>query len=225
MATREYFGIESITQYDGQDIVQRVVNCLCSGGSDLWAFASLSEALDISAGRLQGEYGTEEALVETAWELWPQIVLAALSDPLRNKGTGREAIQSLLETAISLQDGHRRLKELRNASPGAAKKGRFEEVAPTCGWSLGRQIRERFERSVYEGELAESANVSSLTALCLRLVNGCLVCTEDEKLTPTALDSVKLFVDGLGFQVARLSKRRRRRLTPVLAFVKRSPVL
>jgi len=225
MASRKYFGLESITQYESQAIVQRVVSYLCSEGRETSLFASLSQALDIPEETLQREFGTEQALVETIWEAWPQIVLAALSEPLRNETTGREAVSGLLETAISLQSGYRRLKELRNSNRPAAIGVRCEgQAVQTCLWKLERQIRERFKRSVYEGELPEDSRVLSLSALCLRLVGGFLAGVEDEVFAATASDSVNLFVDRLGFHVARPLKRRRR-LTPVLPFVKKSPAL
>jgi hypothetical protein len=225
MATRDYFGLHSITEIEGHALVRQVVSFLRSEEGN-WSFASLSEALDILEERIRKEFGTEETLVETVWELWPQVVLAALVEPLRNANTGREAVRDMLETAVSLQNGYSWLKELRNVNRAAgAERNSAKQEMPSCGQALEREIRGRFERSVYEGELSENANVRSLSALCLRLVNGFLVCADDGILTVTALESVKLFVDGLGFHVARPSKKRPRRLTRVLAFVRRSTVL
>ena len=161
------------------------------------------------------EYGTlqpEEALFEAAPEILPSVVLATLTEPLRTAPTGRDAIHGLLEIAMSLRNpGARSLT--RGGKPDA-------QTIYGCGKSLEYHIRDRFERSVYEGELPEGANVGAMSALTLTVVRGLVFCTQDS--AATLLDSLKLFVNGLGFHVPGSAKRRPRPLAPVLQFVRRS---
>lgn len=223
MATREYVGLRPTTaQFESETLLLRAVEHLCAQETVAWSIASLSAALGIPQESFRKEFGTEETLVERAWDLWPQLAVAALVERLGRASTGREAIHDLLEMAITLQTGYRRLRDqfAVNRSPA------INQMPDTRGCldrsrSLACLIQARFARSVYEGELPESANVAALSTLCLTLVNGLVTRTDEDASTDTLLDSVKLFVDGLGFQRLRRSKRVPRRLTPVLAFVRK----
>jgi len=223
VASQEYATFPPKAQLERLTVLRRVVTFLCSEETGVWSFASLSAVLDIPARKLREEFGTEEALLEAAREMLLEVVLATLTERLGTARTGREGVHGLLEIAISLRRGYRGLKE-----QGAAVRLLALERKPDAqliqdwGKSLECQIRDRFERSVYEGELPEGANVRSMSALTLAVVSGLLFCTQEDVSDVTLQDSARLFVDGLGFHVARPPKRRPRRLAPVLQFVRRS---
>lgn len=222
MASQEYASVRSKAQLERLTVLRRVVSFLCSEGTGGWSFASLSATLDIPEERLRKEFGTEEALLDDAAEMFQDVVLAALTEPLQTARTGREAVHGMLEMAISLRKGYRRLKDRRAGVRSLARERVPDAQAiDDCGKSLEYQIRERLERSVYEGELPESANARAMCVLTLAIVIGLLFCSQEDLPGVTLLDTARLFVDGLGFHVARPPKRRSRRLAPVLEFVRR----
>ncbi len=225
VASQEYATVPSKAPLERLTLLHRAASFLCSEKTGDWSFASLSSALDIPKEELQKEFSTEEALLEATREMLPEVLLAALSKPLRTARTGREAVHGMLEIAISLRRGYRRLKDHRAGVRSLAVERQPDaEVITNCGNCLEHQIKDRLERSVDEGELPESANILSISALTLTVVNGLLISPVENgsAATLTLLDSVKLFVDGLGFHVVRPVKRRQRRLAPVLQFVRRS---
>jgi len=59
----------------------------------------------------------------------------------------------LLEVGISLRTGDHRLKDYRVKNRSLPVERRSDEHAVQDGRSLEPQIRDRFQRSVYEGEL------------------------------------------------------------------------
>jgi hypothetical protein len=175
-------------------------------GSHMPASSSSARVRNSRGENLRNEFGTEEALVEAAPETPPEPVVEALTERLRTARTGREAVHGLLEIAISLRTGY------RESNAGQLPK------------SLEHYLRNRLERSVYEGELPESANVRAMSALTFATVNGLLFCEQEDASAAQLRDSVRLFIDGLGFQAVRPLKRNRRPrpLAPILQFVKRT---
>jgi len=223
MAAPKYASLPSQAQEERLTMLRGIVSFLCSKGTAGWSFASLSARLHIPAEKLRKEFGTEEALAEAAPEMLQHVVLAALTEPLRTARTGREAVHSLLETAISLRNGYHQCKNHRERRPSLTLERAPDALGiDECGNSLKCQIRDRFKRSVYEGELPEGANVLSMSALTVAVVSGLLFCAQEEASSATLLDSVRLFVDGLGFHVVRPPKRHSRRLAPILQFVRAS---
>jgi hypothetical protein len=141
----------------------------------------LSAALDVPQAKLRKEFGTETALLETARKLLPDVVLAGLAEPLRTARTGRDAVHGMLEVAVSLRKGHRQLKDHTAAGPSLAMERNSDDQAiQHWGRSLEYQIHDRFARSVDEGELPEGANIRSLSALTLAVVNGLVFCVQEE---------------------------------------------
>jgi hypothetical protein len=222
MASPKYASLLSQAQEERLTMLLGIVSFLCSEGTAGWSFA-LSARLHIPEEKLRKEFGTEEALVEAAPEMLQRVVLAVLTEPLRTARTGREAVRSLLEIAISLRNGYQQSKNHRERGPSLALERAPDALGiDDCGNSLECQIRDRFKRSVYEGELPEDANVPSMSALTLAVVSGLLFCAQEEASSATLLDSVRLFVDGLGFHVVRPPTDHSRRLAPVLQFVRAS---
>jgi hypothetical protein len=221
MASRDYASFLSNAQLESETVLQRIVRFLCSEGDGNWSFTSLSAALDIPERRLREAFGTEETLLAAAQQLLPDVLLAAVAQPLRTARTGREAVRSMLEIAVTLRKSRCQLKDhCATVRPPAIERRADEQLNWDWDKSLGYEIQDRLERSVYEGELPESVNVRSMSALALALVNGLVFRAPGEVSEVTLLDSVRLFVDGLGFHVARPPKRPPRRLAPVLQFVR-----
>jgi AcrR family transcriptional regulator len=203
-------------------LLRRIVGILSSQETPDWSLALLSSALDISKEELRREFGTEQGLLAAAREMLSEVVLAALTEPLRTAETGREALHVMLENTISLRRAYRRLQTQRVAGRALPFEHNLDaEIIENCGRMLEYHIQDRFERSVYEGELPEGANVRSMSTLTLTVVNGLLFYPQENAPVSTLLESAQIFVDGLGFQPVRPAKRRPRRLAPVLPFVQR----
>jgi AcrR family transcriptional regulator len=218
VASQEYATVPQKAELECLTVLRRVASFVCSQETGDWSFASLSAALDIPEEKLRKEFGTEEALLEASGEMLLEVVVTALTDRLRTARTGREGVLGMLEIAIALRRGYRKLKRQRAGVRFLA----LERKLDPQGELLDCQIRDRFERAVYEGELPEGANVHSLSALTLAVVSGLLFGAPEEVSDVTLLDSARLFVEGLGFHVVRSTKSRPRRLAPVLQFVRRS---
>jgi hypothetical protein len=223
MASRDYASLQSKAQLERETVLQRIVKFLCAEETGDSSFKSLSAALDVPEGSLREEFGAEEKLLEAAGQMLPELVVASVAEPLRTSRTGREAVFGMLEMAVSLRKARRRLRQHGSAVRSLSLEKRADEQT-IWDWnqSLSYEIQARFEQSVYEGELPESANVHAMSALTLALVNGLVSCAPEVVSDVALLDAVRLFVDGLGFHVPRPSKRRMRPLAPVLQFVRRS---
>lgn len=222
MTSHDYASVPLPALLDHVAVVRRVVSFLCSEEIGNLSFASLSVALDVPKENLRKEFGTEEIVIDAAADSFPGVALALLIEPLRTAGTGREAVHGMLEIAISLRRGYRQLKDRLAGIRAPAREPILDPLRIfDCGISLEYQIRDRLERSVYEGELPERSDVRAMSALTLTVVSGLVFCARQEDSAATLLDSATLFVNGLGFHVARLPKRRRLQLAPVLQFVRR----
>jgi hypothetical protein len=155
-------------------------------------------------------------------KLNPDFVLNCISEPLRKAQTGKEAIHGMLQSAVSLGTTY-----FRSRDDGSSISSNQSERCFRCRGitdlrrALERQVRERLEVSVSEGELPENANVQSLSALCISVLNGLLFCIEDDIPETPLVDSVRLFVESLGFHPVRPLKKRPRRPAAVLPFPKR----
>jgi hypothetical protein len=164
----------------------------------------------------RGEDRFAEARQELNWDL----VLLRVSEPLRKAQTGKQAIHGMLQSAVSLGTIYLRFRDNGSTvSPIAGGRRIPDHAIKDLRRTLERQVRERFEASVSEGELPENANVESMNALCMSLLSGLLFCIEDGVSETSLLDSVGIFVQGLGFHTARPLKRRSQ--APVLALVRK----
>jgi hypothetical protein len=153
-------------------------------------------------------------------ELNLDLMLRRVSEPLQNAPTGKEAIHGMLQRAVSFGMKYSRFWDNRSAIPltegGLGLRG---HAIKNLRQALRRQVRERFEASVSEGELPENANVESMSALCMSLLNGFLFCIEDGAREALLLDSVRIFMEGLGFHARRPLKKRSQ--APVLILVRK----
>jgi hypothetical protein len=162
----------------------------------------------------------EDRLAEACRELNWDFVLLRVSELLRKAQTGKEAIHGMLQSAVSLGTIYSRFRnDGSTVSPTAGGPRIPDHAIKDLRRTLERQVRERFEASVSEGELPENANVESMSALCMSLLSGLLFCMEDGVSETSLLDSVGIFVEGLGFHTLRPLKRRSQ--TPVLALVRK----
>jgi hypothetical protein len=161
----------------------------------------------------------ENSLAEVCLNL--DFALTRVSDPLRKAQTGKEAIHGMLQSAVCF--GMTYGQPWDNGSAISSSQGErwFRcRTIKDLRRALERQVRERLEVSVSEGELPENANVQSMSALCMSVLNGLLFCIEDDIPEASLLDSVRMFVESLGFHPVR-PLRRRRRTAAVLALVRK----
>jgi hypothetical protein len=144
----------------------------------------------------------------------PPSVLA----PLRAAATGREAVLSMLHAVLS---GGASVPTGPNVPPLRASSPTVEDdssLRKNREWraSLRSLVSERLERSVYEGELPENANIEGLSALCTLFASGLAASLQDGISATSLATSISLFVESVGFHSVRAPKRRRRSTPSVI---------
>jgi hypothetical protein len=166
------------------------------------ARAGCSSALGLPGEDQFEEAGTSELALS----------LETILDPLYSAKSGREAVCAILRWVVLLRDS-RRISTNHSLTVEPCPN----EVILSCEsfvrerrQILRAQFLRRLEESVFEGELPEDANVEALATLCVSFLIGLAVSTRDELPTSCVLNSVALFVDGLGFHTIRSTRRRDR---------------
>ena len=135
-------------------------------------------------------------------------------DPLFSAKTCRGAVCAMLRRIVLLGDPCP-----MSTSRSLPVEPRPNEAIVSCEsfvrerlQTLRTHLLRRLEESVFEGELPEDADVKALATLCVSFLIGLAVSTRDELPVECLLNSVALFVDGLGFHTVRPTKRRDRGL-------------
>ena len=129
--------------------------------------------------------------------------VASILEPLSAAATGREGIRQMLERIVS-------------ADPS---------FAPSCIHSrqmIRVQILHRLESAVYEGELPERTQTETLGSSCSSFLLGLAINRQDGVSAARLIDSISLFVDGLGFHSVRPAKRKRRVNANLVPFVRKN---
>jgi hypothetical protein len=203
-------------------MLRRVVDPLHVEETSLGTFPQLSKTLETPEETLRKGSESEEGLVQAAQELKLDDLLAQASEPLRRAKTGKEAIHDMLQIAVSLAAAFCRSRNNHPAiSPIATELSFTDRSIKDRRQALVHQLRERLEESVSEGELPENANVESMSALCMSVLNGLVFCIQDDVPAASLRDSVRLFVESLGFHGVRPLRRCARRSPVVLEFVRK----
>jgi hypothetical protein len=149
--------------------------------------------------------------------------LGEIFKPLSRATTGREALYEMLRRVVDLGAScGTSIDQFRSAQPNAnCTRDAYHRLIQDGRHTLRMKVLERLEESVREGELPEDADVEVLGTLFVSFVIGLAVSVQDGIPIASLLDSVTLFVAGLGFHTIRSSKRRQRGSRPVLEFVSR----
>jgi hypothetical protein len=147
-------------------------------------------------------------------DLQPASVLA----PLRTAATGREAVLSMLHAVLF---GSAWVPAGPNVSPSGGSSPTAENdsiLRKSREWraSLRSLVSERLERSVYEGELPENANIEGLSSLCTLFASGLAASLQDGISAASLATSISLFLESVGFHSVRAPKRRRRNSPSVI---------
>jgi hypothetical protein len=150
-----------------------------------------------------------------------------LGEKLRTAKTGREAILNMLHAVLSTGNSMFAgpsilLPVIPHGGAGAESS---QQMSGELRLSLRNLIRERLERSVFEGELPENADIEALTCLCTMFASGLTADLQDGIAQATLANSIALFVESVGFHRVKPPKRRSggptRVLPPVITLVKR----
>lgn len=157
------------------------------------AFPSPEQARSLSARE-------QDFLTNVDPELDHQV--RSILEPLGTAPTGREAIRQVLERIVSADSS----------------------FAPECTHSrqmIRLQILHRIESAVYEGELPESTQAETLGNSCSSFLIGLAINRQDGVSAALLVDSIRSFVDGLGFHIARPAKRKHRVNSNLVPFVRK----
>jgi len=176
--------------------------------------------------REQITFGTsqrDEERVGTENESELLLQLGEIFKPLSRATTGREALCETLRRVVDLGAScGAPIDQFRSAQPNAdCARNAYYRLIQEGRHTLRMKVLERLEESVREGELPENADVEVLGTLFVSFVIGLAVSVQDGIPIASLLDSVTLFVAGLGFHTIRSTRRRRRGTRPVLEFVSR----
>jgi len=130
-------------------------------------------------------------------------------EPLRSAVTGREAVLEMLHGILSFNLSQ--LPESSAAHSSILHSGGEATPHISRQWrlSLRSLSLDRLERSVYEGELPEDADVEVLSCLLLSFASGLAASAQYGISAASWSNSISLFVESIGFQRIRAPKRRR----------------
>jgi hypothetical protein len=126
--------------------------------------------------------------------------------------TGREAVCAILRRVVLLGDScQMSTSQSLSVEPRpSGETNTCDSFVPERRQILREHVLRRLEESVFEGELPEDADVEALATLCVSFLIGLAASTRDELPITCLLNSVALFVDGLGFHTVRPTRHRNR---------------
>lgn len=149
--------------------------------------------------------GEQKSLTNVDPEFDHQV--RSILEPLSAALTGREAIRQMLERIVSADSGF---------APGTHSRQ-----------MIRLQILHRIESAIYEGELPESTQMEALGNSCTSFLLGLAINRHDGISAALLIDSIRLFVNGLGFHGTRPAKMEHRVNSNLVPYVRKkisSPV-
>jgi AcrR family transcriptional regulator len=192
-------------------VLRNIMGILLVKGFDGTSITDLAKVTGLSPGSFHKAFGAKRKIAAEAIRFCAESEACLAREPLRTSETGKEAILSMLEENIRLCGRWPRFRcclFVLNGSVVSMQDTSPADFVSEQRRSLEKYLRTRLAQAVRDGELPRGIRVDAIANLCLVVMGGIGFRVLDG--TPKALlfQSVKLFVNALGFSPGKTSIRR-----------------
>jgi AcrR family transcriptional regulator len=165
------------SQFDADEALERALEVFWARGYEGATLPELTWAMGINRPSLYAAFGNKEQLFRKALDHYQTGPQAFLAEALR-KPTARAAVEAIFSGFVGMLRGRDKACGCLIVCGALACGEEAEPVRRELAWlrqATVTTLRERFERAVQEGDLAEGTDCAALARYIATLLNGLAV--------------------------------------------------